>query len=141
MKHDLAALASTIETAFDARDTVSTSTRGEVRDAVETALNLLDLGEARVASRGDDGSWTVNQWLKKAVLLSFRLNPMEVIKGGPGEAVWWDKVPSKFEGLERQRIRTGRLPGGSRIDRPARFVHRQERGADAVLRQSRRLCR
>ena len=56
MKHDLAALASTIETAFDARDTVSTSTRGEVRDAVETALNLLDLGEARVASRGEDGT-------------------------------------------------------------------------------------
>jgi 2,3,4,5-tetrahydropyridine-2,6-dicarboxylate N-succinyltransferase len=86
MKHDLAALASTIETAFDARDTVSTSTRGEVRDAVETALNLLDSGQARVADRGGDGEWTVNQWLKKAVLLSFRLNPMETITGGPGAA-------------------------------------------------------
>lgn len=98
MKHDLKALEATIETAFDNRDEVSTSTRGEVRDAVEESLNLLDRGEARVAERGDDGNWTVNQWLKKAVLLSFRLNPMEIIKGGPGEAVWWDKVPSKFEG-------------------------------------------
>ena len=98
MKHDLAALEAAIETAFDNRDQISTATRGEVRDAVETALNLLDRGEARVASRGNDGAWTVHQWLKKAVLLSFRLNPMEIIKGGPGEANWWDKVPSKFEG-------------------------------------------
>ncbi|PWW00059.1 2,3,4,5-tetrahydropyridine-2-carboxylate N-succinyltransferase [Hoeflea marina] len=98
MKHDLAQLAATIETAFDNRDTVSSSTKGEIRDAVETSLNLLDRGEARVAERGADGAWTVNQWLKKAVLLSFRLNAMEVIKGGPGDAVWWDKVPSKFDG-------------------------------------------
>jgi 2,3,4,5-tetrahydropyridine-2-carboxylate N-succinyltransferase len=81
------------------RGTISTSTRGEVRDAVEEALNLLDK-RARPASpkRGADGNWTVNQWLKKAVLLSFRLNPMEIIKGGPGDAVWWDKVASKFDG-------------------------------------------
>jgi 2,3,4,5-tetrahydropyridine-2-carboxylate N-succinyltransferase len=75
------------------------------------------------------------------VLLSFRLNPMEVIKGGPGEAVWWDKVPSKFDGWsanEFERAGFRAVPGS---DRPARFVHRQERGADAVLRQSRRLCR
>jgi 2,3,4,5-tetrahydropyridine-2-carboxylate N-succinyltransferase len=95
---DLSALEKTIDAAFDDRDNVSTATRGEVRDAVEEALNLLDSGRARVATRGEDGRWTVHQWLKKAVLLSFRLKPMEVIKGGPGEAVWWDKVASKFDG-------------------------------------------
>jgi 2,3,4,5-tetrahydropyridine-2-carboxylate N-succinyltransferase len=95
---DLSSLEKTIDAAFEDRDNVSTSTRGEVRDAVETALNLLDNGKARVATRGEDGAWTVHQWLKKAVLLSFRLNPMEVIKGGPGEAAWWDKVASKFDG-------------------------------------------
>ena len=72
--HD--SLARTIEAAFDARDTISTDTTGEVRDAVDAALNLLDSGEARVATRGEDGTWTTHQWLKKAVLLSFRLNPM-----------------------------------------------------------------
>ncbi|WP_440980851.1 2,3,4,5-tetrahydropyridine-2,6-dicarboxylate N-succinyltransferase [Shinella sumterensis] len=95
---DLATLSATIERAFEERDGVSTSTRGEIRDAVETALNLLDAGKVRVAERGEDGNWTVNQWLKKAVLLSFRLNPMEIVKGGPGESSWWDKVPSKFDG-------------------------------------------
>ena len=95
---DLSALEKTIDAAFEDRDNVSTATRGEVRDAVEEALNLLDSGRARVATRGEDGKWTVHQWLKKAVLLSFRLKPMEVIKGGPGEAVWWDKVASKFDG-------------------------------------------
>jgi 2,3,4,5-tetrahydropyridine-2,6-dicarboxylate N-succinyltransferase len=97
-KQDLSRLESVVETAFEARDTVSTATRGEVREAVDTALDLLDKGEVRVAERQDDGNWTVNQWLKKAVLLSFRLNPMEIIKGGPGNSVWWDKVPSKFDG-------------------------------------------
>ncbi|WP_104662682.1 2,3,4,5-tetrahydropyridine-2,6-dicarboxylate N-succinyltransferase [Ensifer adhaerens] len=96
--HDLASLSQTIEAAFEDRDSVNTGTRGAVRDAVETALNLLDSGKVRVAQRGDDGNWTVNQWLKKAVLLSFRLNPMEIVKGGPGQSVWWDKVPSKFDG-------------------------------------------
>ncbi|MCA1438892.1 2,3,4,5-tetrahydropyridine-2,6-dicarboxylate N-succinyltransferase [Ensifer sp. IC4062] len=96
--HDLASLSQTIETAFDNREAVNTGTRGAVRDAVEAALNLLDSGKARVAVRGEDGTWTVNQWLKKAVLLSFRLNPMELVRGGPGESVWWDKVPSKFDG-------------------------------------------
>ncbi|WP_077962549.1 2,3,4,5-tetrahydropyridine-2,6-dicarboxylate N-succinyltransferase [Ensifer adhaerens] len=96
--HDLASLSQTIEAAFEDRDSVNTGTRGAVRDAVETALNLLDSGKVRVAQRGEDGVWTVNQWLKKAVLLSFRLNPMEIVKGGPGQSVWWDKVPSKFDG-------------------------------------------
>jgi 2,3,4,5-tetrahydropyridine-2-carboxylate N-succinyltransferase len=97
-KRDLDNLESVIEKAFEERETISTTTRGEVRDAIGTALDLLDKGEVRVAERQADGCWTVNQWLKKAVLLSFRLNQMEVIKGGPGGAVWWDKVPSKFDG-------------------------------------------
>ncbi len=95
---DFAALERTIDKAFDERDRVNASTRGEVREAVDEALALLDRGEARVAERGAGGEWAVNQWLKKAVLLSFRLNPMEIIKGGPGDASWWDKVPSKFDG-------------------------------------------
>lgn len=95
---NVSALEAIIERAFEQRETVNTATRGEVRDAVEAALNLLDSGKARVAERGTDGNWTVNQWLKKAVLLSFRLNPMEIVPGGPGASVWWDKVPSKFDG-------------------------------------------
>ncbi|WP_163265984.1 2,3,4,5-tetrahydropyridine-2,6-dicarboxylate N-succinyltransferase [Chelativorans alearense] len=95
---DIAALEQTVEKAFEERDAVTTDTRGEVREAVEEALTLLDSGAARVAERRENGDWHVNQWLKKAVLLSFRLNPMQVIKGGPGDAVWWDKVPSKFDG-------------------------------------------
>jgi 2,3,4,5-tetrahydropyridine-2-carboxylate N-succinyltransferase len=102
---DLASLEKTIEAAFDNRDNVNMSTRGEVRDAVETALTLLDGGKARVAERGSDGNWTVNQWLKKAVLLSFRLNDMQIIEGGSGGSVWWDKVPSKFEGWGENRFR------------------------------------
>ena len=92
------ALARVIESAWEARDTLSTSTMGEVRDAVDAAISLLDSGEARVASKGADGSWTVHQWLKKAVLLSFRLNANGAISGTPGGGNWWDKVPSKFEG-------------------------------------------
>ena len=92
-----AQLQSVIEAAFDNRAAIDATTKGEVREAVDTALMLLDRGEARVASKGPDG-WTVHQWLKKAVLLSFRLNDMTAISGGPGGATWWDKVPSKFEG-------------------------------------------
>jgi 2,3,4,5-tetrahydropyridine-2-carboxylate N-succinyltransferase len=98
-------LAKTIDDAFEKRDGVSPATKGEVRDAVEAALDLLDQGKARVAERQPDGAWKVNQWLKKAVLLSFRLNDMTVIGGGPGKAVWWDKVPSKFEGWGDNRFR------------------------------------
>jgi 2,3,4,5-tetrahydropyridine-2-carboxylate N-succinyltransferase len=97
-KPDLASLEKTIDAAFEARDGVSPATRGEVREAIDAALDLLDKGAARVAERQADGRWHVNQWLKKAVLLSFRLNPMEIIKGGPGQSVWWDKVGSKFDG-------------------------------------------
>ena len=101
----LSALETTLNAAFEARDTVNANTKGEVRDAVELALNLLDKGEARVAERQADGKWHVNQWLKKAVLLSFRLNDMAPITGGPGGAQWWDKVPSKFEGWGENRFR------------------------------------
>ncbi|MEM7288813.1 MAG: 2,3,4,5-tetrahydropyridine-2,6-dicarboxylate N-succinyltransferase [Pseudomonadota bacterium] len=98
-------LESTIETAFENRDSINTGTQGEIRDAVEEALNMLDNGSGRVAELASDGSWTVNQWLKKAVLLSFRLNDMEVIAGGNGKSTWWDKVPSKFEGWGENRFR------------------------------------
>jgi 2,3,4,5-tetrahydropyridine-2,6-dicarboxylate N-succinyltransferase len=101
----LASLESTVNAAFDARDGISAATKGEVRDAVDHALDLLDKGEARVAERESSGKWKVNQWLKKAVLLSFRLNDMASIAGGPGKASWWDKVPSKFEGWGESRFR------------------------------------
>src|SRR5450631_2105171 len=91
-------LAKIIDDAFESRDKIGPKTKGAVRKAVDSALGLLDRGEARVAERQADGRWKVNQWLKKAVLLSFRLNDMSVIAGGPGKAVWWDKVASKFEG-------------------------------------------
>ncbi len=91
-------LQTTIENAWDNRAELSTQTTGEIRDAVETALNLLDSGEARVATRKDIGQWEVHQWLKKAVLLSFAINPMAPISGGPDQAPWYDKVPSKFHG-------------------------------------------
>lgn len=97
MTHDRAPLQETIEEAFDARDQIGPHTEGDVREAVDATLALLDRGELRVAEPRD-GNWQVNQWAKKAVLLSFRLNSMEIIDGGPGGAVWWDKVPSKFEG-------------------------------------------
>ena len=91
-----------VEAAFEDRANVTAATTGEVRDAVNEALNLLDTGAARVAYKvaGKTGpeAWAVNQWLKKAVLLSFRLNDMWAISGGPGGSSWWDKVPSKFEG-------------------------------------------
>jgi len=98
-------LAATIETAFDARDTINFDTKGPVREAVVEALALLDSGKVRVAEKQAQGDWKVNQWLKKAVLLSFRLNDMAVIEGGPGGSVWWDKVPSKFNGWTESRFR------------------------------------
>lgn len=97
---DINAVSSIIESAFENRENIDASTAGEVREAVEEALNLLDNGTARVAEKNDSGEWIVNQWLKKAVLLSFRINPMDIIKNGPGNSVWWDKVPSKFDNWE-----------------------------------------
>jgi 2,3,4,5-tetrahydropyridine-2-carboxylate N-succinyltransferase len=93
-----AGLQATIEAAWEARETVKPSTVGDVREAVETALALLDTGKARVAEK-KGGEWVVNQWLKKAVLLSFRLSDVDLIPGAPGGASWWDKVPSKFLGM------------------------------------------
>ena len=97
-------LQATIEAAWDARETLGLTTTGAVRDAVEAALAGLDDGSFRVATRDAAGTWQVNQWLKKAVLLSFRLNDMEIIEGGAGGATWWDKVPSKFAGWGENRL-------------------------------------
>jgi len=100
-----AALAKTIDEAFEQRDGINPSTKGAVREAVEAALDLLDRGQVRVAEKGANGDWRVNQWLKKAVLLSFRLNDMSVIEHGPGKAMWWDKVASKFDGWDAARFK------------------------------------
>ncbi|VAW18092.1 2,3,4,5-tetrahydropyridine-2,6-dicarboxylate N-succinyltransferase [hydrothermal vent metagenome] len=99
-----AALQALIDGAFDDRDAITYQTTGKIRDAVKKALDLLDDGTVRVAEKVD-GQWHVNQWLKKAVLLSFRLNDMAPISGGPGGGTWWDKVPSKFEGWGENRFR------------------------------------
>jgi 2,3,4,5-tetrahydropyridine-2,6-dicarboxylate N-succinyltransferase len=96
MSHtDLAAI---IDAAWEARADVSSATKGAVREAVDSSLALLDSGQVRVAEKAADGKWITHQWLKKAVLLSFRLNDMSVIPGGPGQSTWWDKVPSKCDG-------------------------------------------
>src|SRR5438067_6385859 len=102
-------LAKIIDDGFDQRERIGPATKGPVREAVEAALDLLDRGAARVAEREANGHWRVNQWLKKAVLLSFRLNEMRVISGGPGKAVWWDKITSKFEGWNDARFREAGL--------------------------------
>ena len=93
-------LQNVIDAAWDARDSINAETTGDIRSAVETALNLLDNGEERVAEpkKGQESAWQVNQWLKKAVLLSFRLNDMKIINNSAGDGNWWDKVPSKFSG-------------------------------------------
>jgi 2,3,4,5-tetrahydropyridine-2-carboxylate N-succinyltransferase len=100
-----AELAKIIDEAFERRDAIGPATKGAVRDAVEATLDLLDRGVARVAEKTANGDWRVNQWLKKAVLLSFRLNDLRVIAGGPGKAAWWDKIPSKFDGWDAARFR------------------------------------
>lgn len=94
---ELENLENTVNAAWEDRDAISPSTQGTVRDAVQTVLSMLDCGRVRVAS-ASGGSWTVHEWLKKAVLLSFRLNENTLIEGGPGHSGWWDKVPSKFSG-------------------------------------------
>ena len=97
-----------INAAFADIAAVNAGTKGEVREAVAEALNLLDTGKLRVAEKipgaAGAGSWKVNQWLKKAVLLSFRLNDMAMIPGGPGGSSWWDKVPSKFDGWDAAKF-------------------------------------
>ena len=118
-------LAATIDAAWEGRDTLGPSTRGAYRDGVEEALDRLDAGRVRVAEKTAAG-WQVHQWLKKAVLLSFRLNDMVEIPGGPtdperGDARWWDKVPSKFAGWGDNRFRDAgfRAVPGSIVRRSA----------------------
>ena len=107
---DLAQLETEINAVWDARDTVTVDTKGAVRDAVASALDMLDSGSARVAEPLGDHQWKVNQWLKKAVLLSFRLNDMQSIPSGTiyqgaGESIWWDKIAPKFSGWDDARFR------------------------------------
>ncbi|MGH7089891.1 MAG: 2,3,4,5-tetrahydropyridine-2,6-dicarboxylate N-succinyltransferase, partial [Stellaceae bacterium] len=101
---DSAKLQATIDAAWETRESVGPATKGAVREAVETALYGLDSGKLRVAEH-DGARWRVHQWLKKAVLLSFRLNDMTTIGHGPGDAAWWDKIPSKFAGWTETRFR------------------------------------
>jgi len=106
-------LQKTIEAAWENRDGVTSATQGAVRDAVETALGRLDSGKLRVAEK-KAGEWVVNQWLKKAVLLSFRLADMALIPGGPAGSFYWDKVPPKFAGWTEDDFKRGGfrvLPG------------------------------
>jgi len=100
---DLTSLQSTIDAAFEDRGNIGPKTAGPVRKVVEETLALLDSGTLRVAEKGAAG-WIVRQWPKKAILLSFRLNPMTLIEGGPGGAMWWDKVPSKFAGWDAAKF-------------------------------------
>ena len=102
---DLARLETLIEAAFDDRDNINANTQGEVREAVEATLEALDNGSLRVAERQDVGKWKVNQWAKKAVLLGFRLNDMEVMDGACGGAPGWDKVKLKTDGWGENRFR------------------------------------
>ena len=97
---DTAALETAIEAAWDARDTITPSTTGATRDAIEATLDALDSGALRVAERRESGEWHVNQWAKKAVLLGFRIKDMEPHEGGPQGSGWWDKVDSKFKGWD-----------------------------------------
>jgi 2,3,4,5-tetrahydropyridine-2,6-dicarboxylate N-succinyltransferase len=97
------ALKTIVEATWDLRDSIGFATQGDARGAVVEALALLDAGKVRVAEK-KDGVWVVNQWLKKAVLLSFRLND-NCIMPGPGGSNWWDKVPSKFAGWGETQFR------------------------------------
>lgn len=121
-----------IDAAWEGRDTMDTGPDSPVRADVAEALNLLDSGAARVAEPDGQGGWQVNQWLKKAVLLSFRLNPMDLISGAPGGASWWDKVPSKFDGWSADEFKAAgfrAVPGA--VARRGAFIAR-----DAVLMPS-----
>ncbi len=113
-------LAQIIDAAWEDRASIGSGTRGPVRDAVETALELLDSGKARVAEK-TGGGWSVNQWLKKAVLLSFRLNDMAVVPSGSAGTPAWDKVPSKFAGWTEDRFKAGgfRVVPGAVVRRSA----------------------
>ncbi len=113
-------LQSAIDAVWEERQGIGPGTTGVIRDTVEVTLDLLGKGELRVAEKGAAG-WTVNQWIKKAVLLSFRLNDMTAIAGAPGGASWWDKVPSKFAGMSADDFRRAgfRAVPGSIVRRSA----------------------
>lgn len=115
-----AQLASIIDDAWENRDSVTVDTVGAIRESVTQALTGLDDGVFRVAEKVD-GQWVVHQWLKKAVLLSFRLNAMTGISGAPNESQWWDKVPTKFEGWDAARFQAAgfRAVPGSIVRRSA----------------------
>ncbi|GAB4273372.1 MAG: 2,3,4,5-tetrahydropyridine-2,6-dicarboxylate N-succinyltransferase [Pararhodobacter sp.] len=102
-----AKLEAAIEAAWEARDTITPATKGDIRDAVEATLEALDSGKLRVAERQADGTWHVNQWAKKAVLLGFRLKDMEPHAGGPQGGGWWDKVDSKFKDWGPEQWKAG----------------------------------
>ena len=102
----LANLENIINAAFENKQNIDFNTKGEIRDAVNEALNLLDSGKQRVAQQDKAGNWQVNQWLKKAVLLSFKLNDMQIITGGNANSNWWDKVPSKFANWSENNFRS-----------------------------------
>ncbi len=114
-------LETAIEAAWEDRDSISPATTGEVREAIEDTLTALDSGKLRVAEPREGGAWHVNQWAKKAVLLSFRLNDMEMIEGSNGNASWWDKVPSKWQGWGENQWRAAgfRAVPGSIVRRSA----------------------
>ncbi|MBB4154625.1 2,3,4,5-tetrahydropyridine-2-carboxylate N-succinyltransferase [Sphingomonas jinjuensis] len=114
-------LARTIDAAWEDRAALGLTTTGEVRDAVEQALAQLDAGTSRVAEPDGNGGWRVNQWLKKAVLLSFKLNDNALIDNGPGAGHWFDKVPSKFSGWSEAQFRSAgfRAVPGSVVRRGA----------------------
>ena len=95
---DIAALETAIENAWDDRATISPATTGDTRDAIEDTLTALDGGTLRVAERRPDGTWHVNQWAKKAVLLGFRLRDMERHEGSAQGSAWWDKIDNKWKG-------------------------------------------
>ena len=95
-------LEKTINTAWETKEDISAKTTGPVREAILHTLDLLGKGKLRVAEPNGNGDWKVNQWAKKAVLLSFRLNDMNMQAGGPQGASWWDKVDSKFLGWSKE---------------------------------------
>ena len=126
-----ASLIAAIDAAWEERAALTPAAKGPVRDAVEAALQLLDRGEVRVAEKRG-GEWVANEWLKKAVLLSFRLNDMELVSGAPGGANWWDKVPSKFDGWTDTQYREAgfRAVPGAIVRRSAHI------GKNAILMPS-----
>ena len=120
-----------IETAWEDRASLSTRTEGDIRNAVVEALERLDRGEERIAAK-EAGQWVVRQWLKKAVLLSFRLFPNGLIPGGPGDAAWWDKTLSKFDGWKAEDFEKA----GLRAVPPATVRRGSYLGPDVVLMPS-----